>query len=71
MNRDGITFQRINVERLNELTSPSPFANLIRRMGLGRAPHPPADTEGDEQGHTNEDGGAEPQGNLHLMNVFL
>ena len=49
----------------------SSFANLVRRMGFGCAPHAPTDAEGDEQSHTSEDGRAEPQGNLYLMDVSL
>ena len=49
----------------------SSLANLICRMGFGRAPHAPTDAEGDEQGHAHKDGGAEPQGNLYLMDVSL
>ena len=56
---------------VNSLTEDSPLTNLIRRMGSSRLPYAPADAEGDEQGDTNEDGRAEPQGNPHLMNVSL
>ena len=49
----------------------SPFANLVRRTGVGCAPYAPTDAEADEQGHAHKDGGTEPQGNIHLMDVSL
>ena len=38
----------------------SPFRYLIRRMGMSRFPHAPADAEGDKQGNDEEDAGEEP-----------